>query len=87
MHIEDITMIDIPDTIKYLHPHIHLSADYFFIQGIVFLRIISRGYDFRTIEHIKDFGRNYNKKMMLDGIRKCKYVPCTGPEGYQVEHG
>ena len=41
MPIKDITMIDILDTIKDLHPHINLSADYFFVQGISFLYSIS----------------------------------------------
>ena len=59
--IEDITRVNIPDTLKDLHPHVNISADYFFVQGIAFLHSTSRGYDFRTTENIKDFGKEYNK--------------------------
>ena len=41
--IEDVIMIEIPDTIKDLHPKFHLSTDYFFVQGITFLHSIPRG--------------------------------------------
>ena len=43
--IEDMTRVDIPETLKDLHPHVNLSADYFFVQGIAFLHSISCGYD------------------------------------------
>ena len=70
--IEDIARVNIPDTLKDLHPHVNLSADFFFVQGIAFLHSISRGYDFRTIENIKDFGKKYNKTEMLTGIKKMR---------------
>ena len=69
--IVDGQRIEIPDTIKDLHPHIHLSADYFFVQGIAFLHSISRGYNMRTVEQHSDYKRKYNKKDMLAGIKKC----------------
>ena len=69
--IEDMTRVDIPNTIKILHPRVNLSADFFFVQGIAFLHSISRGYDFRTIEHITDFGSKYNKRKMLKGVKTC----------------
>ena len=39
--IGEAIMINIPDTIKELHPTISLSADYFFVQGIAFLHSLS----------------------------------------------
>ena len=66
-------MINIPDTIKELHPTISLSADYFFVQGVAFLRSISNGYDFRTVEHLSDYKKKYNEKSMLTGIKKSKH--------------
>ena len=59
--------MDIPETIKDLHPTINLLADYFFIQGIAFLHTISRGYKFRTVECITDFQKKYDKLKMLKG--------------------
>ena len=69
--IEDMTRVNMPDTIKDLHPRINLSADFFFVQGIAFLHSISRGYDFRTIDHIKDFRTKYDKMEMLAGVKAC----------------
>ena len=54
--IGDWTRVDVPATLKDLHPRINLSADYFFVQEIVFLHSILRGYAFRTVENIEDFG-------------------------------
>ena len=41
--IIDTQRYEIPTTINELHPKIHVSPDYFFVQGIAFLHIISRG--------------------------------------------
>ena len=41
------------------------------MQGIAFLHRISRGYNFRTVETIKDFGKRYSKSKMITGIKKC----------------
>ena len=59
------------ETLKDLHPQVNLLADYLCVQRIVFLHNISRGYDFRTVENIKDFGKKYSKSKMLRGIKKC----------------
>ena len=59
--INDGVTIEIPPTIKDLHSQIHSSADYFFVQGIAFLHSISRGCEFRTIEHHKDFKKNITR--------------------------
>ena len=69
--IIDGQRVEIPNSIKDLHPHIHLSVDYFFVQGIAFLHSISRGYNMRTIEHHSKFKKKYTKKDMLAGIKKC----------------
>ena len=69
--IEDMTRVNTTETLKDLHPHVNLSVDYFFVQGITFLHSISRGYDFRTIENIKDFGKKSNKSKILTGVKKC----------------
>ena len=69
--LEKSVMVTIPDTIIELHPRVDLSADYFFVQGIGFLHSISGGYNFRTVEHLKDFKKKYTKKSMLNGIKKC----------------
>ena len=69
--ITELDTVDIPDTLKDLHPTINLSADYFLIQGIAFLQTISRGYEFRTVECITDVRKQYKKSKMLKGIRKC----------------
>ena len=69
--IKEITRVNIPDTIKDLYPNINLSADFFFVQGIAFLHSVSEGYDFRTVENIKNFKKIYNKSKMLSGIKKC----------------
>ena len=66
--IQDMTRVGILETLKDLHPHIYLSADNFFVQGIAFLYSISRGYDFRTVGKIKDFGKWYSKLKMITGI-------------------
>lgn len=62
--------VDVLETLKDLHPHVNIFA-IFFVKGISFLHSISRGYDFRTIEIIKDFGRKYSKVHMLKGMKKC----------------
>ena len=65
--IMDAQRYEIPTTIKELHQKIHLSADYFFVQGIAFLHSMSRGYTFRTIEHHADYRtkyRNRNRNMI-----------------------
>ena len=49
----DVTMIDIPDTIKELHSKINLS--------VAFLHSTSRGYKYRTVKHYKDYKRKYKK--------------------------
>ena len=41
----------IPPMILDLHLTINMSADYFFVHGMVFLHNIPKGYMFRTIEH------------------------------------
>ena len=69
--INEIIRVDVPDTIKDLHPHINLSVDYFFVQGIAFLHSISEGYNFRTVEYIRNFGKKYNKAKMLEGVKRC----------------
>ena len=67
----DGVMIEIPDTIKDLHPGIHLSTDYFFVQGIAFLHSISRGYNYRTVEHHESYNKRYKQVDMAKGIKKC----------------
>ena len=69
--IMDTQRYEIPTTIKELHQKIHLSADYFFVQGMEFLHSISRGYTFRTIEHHADYKTKYNKLDILQGVKKC----------------
>ena len=64
-------MIEIPDIIKDLHPTVHLSAESFFVQGIAFLHSISRGYNYRTVEHHKSYNKKYKKADMAKGIKKC----------------
>ena len=69
--IMDGIMIDIPDTIKDLHPNAHLSAGYLFVQGIAFLHSISRGYSYRTVEYNKSYSKKYKKADMAKEIKKC----------------
>ena len=50
------------------HPHITLSTDYFFVQGMPFLHTVSRDYHFRTCEPI--WGKNKaNKRDTVAGIK------------------
>ena len=60
--------VPIPKTITDLHPTVNLSADYLFIQSIPFLHTFSRGYEFRTIDHIN--GKKATKDEMEEGIKK-----------------
>ena len=63
--------MEIPGTIKDLHPKVHLSADYSFVQGITFLQIISRWYTYRTVECHTKYNKKYKKVDMVKGIRRC----------------
>lgn len=48
--IEVMTLVDILDTVIDLHPTLDLVIDYVYVQGIPMLHIISKKYEFRTIE-------------------------------------
>ena len=61
--------VEITDTIYNLHPNVNLSVDYFCVQGIVFLHSISSGYNFRTVEYLREFKVNFNKKEVLNGLK------------------
>ena len=60
--------IAIPKTIIDLHSTTILSTDHLFIQYILFLYTISRGYEFRTIDHSNR--KKATKEDMEDGIKK-----------------
>ena len=45
----NITTMQIPQTIKYIHPKVTLSMDNFFLQVIDFLNNISSGYKYHTV--------------------------------------
>ena len=64
-------MVDIPNTIKELHLSISLSVECFFVQGIAFLHSISNGYGFRMVEHLNDYKRKYNEKIMISRVKRC----------------
>ena len=55
--INNVIVTTIPPAILDLHQTINFSTDYFFVQGITFLQMISRGYTFRVIEHLKKFNK------------------------------
>ena len=64
--------VAIPKTITDLHSTVNLAADYLFIQSEPFLRKISRGHEFRTIDHIN--GKEATKEEIEDGIKNDKCV-------------
>ena len=66
--IKEIARVNIPNTIKDLHPNINLLAYFFFVQGTAFLYSVSECYGFRTVENIKNFGKKYDKTKMSMGI-------------------
>ena len=53
---------------------------YFFVQGLAFLHTISRGYTFRTVEHLKSFKKKYTQVEMENGVKNSytyiMYVGC-----------
>ena len=60
MPINNIVETTKPPTILDLQPTINLSADYFFVQGVVLLNSIPRGYSLGTVEHSKRYIKKYN---------------------------
>ena len=69
--ITGLVRVEVSDTVRDLPATKKMTADYSFIQGIAFLRSISQGYNFCTVECIKDFRTKYNNSKTLKSIRKC----------------
>ena len=66
--IKNVQQIRIPKTITETHSTVNLSADFLFIQCVVFLHTISRGFEFCTIEMIHN--RKVNTNDMKNGLRR-----------------
>ena len=67
-HVIGLPPVPIPQTIRDLHTNVTLCADFFYVQGLVFLLTVSRNLKFPTVGHVK----NRSKRTMVEGINRTR---------------
>ena len=85
--IDEYKHVQIPKPIMNFHATVNLSTDYFYIQSAPFLHIISRSYNFRTIEVIMD-GKYPRQRNIREGLKQVISVYDThGLEVIEINAG
>ena len=76
----NITRINIPAPILRHHQHIHLHADFFYVNNMPFLLTKSKKINFHTVQS----GKSRSKRNIIDDIRDLLELYCK--RGFIVDY-